>query len=255
MINENTAVAFYNNMDAVSFFDPSNIQDRSLISRTQNGDNIAFEELVQKYRHQLLNLVCWYAGRAADTDDILQAILCKVYFSLKKFDLNRPFYPWLKRIAVNRCFDERRRLRRRKTMTFAELDFDAPNAEVETLLRSPYNHYTNEKRDDLNEMLAVALRQLPGDYQQVLILHYLEQIPYEEIASMLECTPQAARVKACRARAALRRILENACQDAEIPFESYNLTLILDACNRQSARKMPILPVMSVSGVSPAFCN
>ena len=254
-MTENTASTFYNNAETISFFDPSNIQDRSLISRTQNGDHIAFEELVQKYRHQLLNLVCWYAGRAADTDDIFQAILCKVYFSLKKFDLSRPFYPWLKRIAVNRCFDERRRLRRRKTITFAELDIDAPNAEVEALLSFPYNHYASEKRDDLNEMLAVALRQLTKDYQQVLILHYLEQLPYEEIASRLECTPQAARVKACRARAALRRILVNACQDAEIPFESYNLTLMLDACSRQSARKMPVLPVMSIPGVTPAFCN
>jgi len=255
IMNESTAVAFSNFTNTVSFFDPSNIQDRTLISRTQNGDNIAFEELVQKYRHQLLNLVCWHAGPAADTDDILQAILCKVYFSLKKFDINRPFYPWLRRIAVNRCFDERRRLRRRKTMTFAELGLDTPNIDAETPLSFSCNHYSNEKRNDLSDMLAVALRQLPKDYQQVLILHYLEQLPYEEIASMLGCSPQAARVKACRARTALRRILVNACQDTAITFASYNLTRILDVCCRQSERKMPIFPVMSPPGGELAFCN
>src|SRR5512139_3476208 len=107
-----------------TIWNPSNLQDRALISRSQNGDQLAFEDLVRKYYHQLLTLVCWHAGPSADTDDILQLILCKVYFSLKKFDINRPFYPWLRRIAVNRCFDEKRRLRRRRTLTFAELKLE-----------------------------------------------------------------------------------------------------------------------------------
>ena len=254
-MNEITTAAVSDSAEAFSIFEPSNIQDRTLISRTQNGDNIAFEELVQKYRHQLLNLVCWHAGPAADTDDILQAILCKVYFSLKKFDLNRPFYPWLRRIAVNRCFDERRRLRRRKTITFAELGFDAPDVEMDTPLNFSTGYYANENRNDLSDMLAVALSQLPRDYQQVLVLHYLEQLPYEDVASALDCSPQAARVKACRAKTALRKILVNACRDAAVPFASYNLTHMLNACRRQSAQKMPLLPVMPPSGVGLAFCN
>jgi RNA polymerase sigma-70 factor (ECF subfamily) len=254
-MNNHIAAAFSDSAEAVSFFEPSNMQDRTLISRTQNGDHIAFEELVQKYRHQLLNLVCWHAGPSADTDDILQAILCKVYFSLKKFDINRPFYPWLRRIAVNRCFDERRRLRRRKTMTFAELGFDVPDVDAETPLNFSNNHYAREKRNDLSDVLAVALKQLPGDYQQILVLHYLEQLPYEEIAPVMNCSPQAARVKACRAKAALRRILLNACRDAAVPFASYNLTNILNVCRRQSAQKIPMLPIMPHPGGGLAFCN
>ena len=254
-MNESAAVTFSNYAETMSFFDQSNIQDQTLISRTKDGDDIAFEELMQKYRHQLLNLVCWHAGHAADIDDVLQAIICKVYFSLKKFDISRPFYPWLRRIAVNRCFDERRRLRRRKTVSFAEFGLDVPNAEAETPLCFSLNHYANENRNDLSDALAVALRLLPRDYQQVLILHYLEQLPYEEIASVLDCSSQAARVKACRARTALRRILANTCQDTAIPFASYNLTLILDACCRKSARKMSMLPVMPAHGGELAYCN
>lgn len=257
-MNENTASAFSDSSEAFSTFEPSNIQDRTLISRTKNGDHIAFEELVQKYRHHLLNLVCWHAGPTADTDDIMQTILCKVYFSLKRFDLDRPFYPWLRRIAVNRCFDERRRLRRRKTLSFAELGFDGSNAEPDTASWFSNYHPENENRDDLNGMLAVALRQLPRDYQQVLVLHYFEQLPYEEVAIALDCSAQAARVKACRARNALRRILVNACSSASIPFASYNLTHILNACNRQSTKKtpkMPMLPVTPPAVGGFAFCN
>ena len=253
-MNESTRATFSNSAEAFSVFEPSNIQDRALINRTKNGDNIAFEELVQKYRHQLLNIVCWHAGRAADADDIVQTILCKVYFSLKKFDINRPFYPWLRRIAVNRCFDERRRQRRRKTMTFAELGLE-PGVEMDMPLNMSNKYYANENRDDLSEALAVALEQLPKEYQDILVMHHLEQLPYEEIAAALNCSPQAARVKACRARAALRRILENACNDASVPFASYNLTRILNTCNRQAAQKMPILPVMPHSRGGLAYCN
>ena len=254
VMNEKNTSALSDSTEAVSIFEPSNMQDRALISRTQNGDNIAFEELMQKYRHQLLNLVCWHAGRAADADDIVQAILCKVYFSLKKFDINRPFYPWLRRIAVNRCFDERRRQRRRKTVTFAELGLDS-GFESDVPIYMTTKQYSNENHDDLSEVLAVALGQLSKEYQKILELHHLEQLPYEEIASVLDCSPQAARVKACRARAALRRILETACNDAAVPFASYNLTRILNACRRQAAQKMPILPVMTHSGGGFAYCN
>jgi len=219
--------------------DPSSMQDRTLISRTRDGDHGAFEELVRKYQHHLLNLVCWHAGPAADTDDILQLILCKVYFSLKKFDLNRPFYPWLRRIAVNRCFDERRRLRRRKALTFAELEMEDVGVEADPSALFSANPFSEGNRKELAAMLRAVLRQLPDDYRDILVLHHLEQRPYEEVAPMLRCSAQAARVKACRARAALRRLLVRTCKDSDIPFASADLMSILDACCRQTAPSSP----------------
>jgi len=228
-------------------WDPSSLQDQTLISRTRNGDHGAFETLIQKYRHQLSNLVCWHAGPAADTDDILQIILCKVYFSLKKFDINRPFYPWLRRIAVNRCFDERRRLMRRKALTFAELDMEETQVEAEAASGFSANPYSEENREELRAMLQTVLRQLPDEYRQVLILHHLRQLSYEEIAPILKCSPQAARVKACRARAALRKLLLRACDTTAVQFASSDLMRILDACCRQSPTRTSRKP-LPVSG-------
>ncbi len=213
----------------------SNLQDRTLISRSQNGDELAFEDLMRKYQTQLLSLVCWHAGRSADRDDILQHILCKVYFSLKSFDVNRPFFPWLRRIAVNRCCDERRRLRRRKTLTFAELDLEE-NCIGDDLpaLCSSANPYAANYQQELCSMLQSALRQLPEEYREVILLHHVHQLPYEEIGEILKCTARAARVKACRARAALRRLILRSFPEETVRWVSPAL-LALQSGSRQYA--------------------
>lgn len=232
----------------------SNLQDRALISRSQNGDQLAFEDLVRKYQHQLLSLVCWHAGPAADTDDILQLILCKVYFSLKSFDINRPFYPWLRRIAVNRCCDERRRLRRRRTLTFAELKIEETCLESESpALRAMANTYYADNQRAMGDALRAVIEQLPDEHREVIILRHLQQISYEEIGEVLQCTPRAARVKACRARAALRRLILQSSPAGAADSVSSNFFQRLNSRRRKNSAKeiysqrIPRLPAQANS--------
>ena len=81
-------------------------EDRELVARCRKGDALAFEELVRKYQQTILNLAYHYLGYQKDFEDVAQKIFTKVYFSLPKFDIRRPFFPWLYRIAVNQCYDE-----------------------------------------------------------------------------------------------------------------------------------------------------
>jgi RNA polymerase sigma-70 factor, ECF subfamily len=237
-----------------TIWDSSNLQDRSLISKSQNGDQIAFETLIQKYQHQLLSLVCWHAGPAADTDDLLQLIMCKVYFSLKSFDINRPFYPWLRRIAVNRCCDERRRLRRRKILTFADLNLEETGIEAELpALRAISNSYYSDRQQDLNDALNAIIEQLPKEYREIINLRHLQQNSYEEIAEMLQCTPRAARVKACRARTALKKLILKSSSEETTQPATFNIFQRLSDCFRRDAAQMlpqtriPRLPAQSNS--------
>jgi len=219
-----------------TFGDSSNLQDRALISKSQNGDQVAFEALLQKYQHQLSSLVCWHAGPAADTDDILQLIMCKVYFSLKSFDINRPFYPWLRRIAVNRCCDERRRLRRRRVLTFADLDLEETGIEAELpAFRTMVNPYYADRRQNLKDALHAVIAQLPREHREIITLRHLEQNSYEEIAEILQCTPRAARVKACRARTALRKLILNSSEMGTMRSISSGTVQRLHDCFRRDA--------------------
>jgi len=103
--------------------------DRNLVIRCQKGEEGAFEELVRKYQQTVFNLIYHSIGNRLDVEDIAQKVFSKVYFSLGKFDNKRPFFPWLYRIAVNQCYDELRRLKRRKFFTFTDLSLEIESIE------------------------------------------------------------------------------------------------------------------------------
>jgi RNA polymerase sigma-70 factor (ECF subfamily) len=167
--------------------------------------------------------------------------MCKVYFSLKSFDVNRPFYPWLRRIAVNRCCDERRRLRRRRVLTFADLDLEEAGIEAELpTFRAMINPYYADRRQNLKDALHAIIAQLSQEHREIITLRHLELNSYEEIAGILRCTPRAARVKACRARTALRKlILKSSESDTERSASSGIFQRLHDGFRRHAVQEPP----------------
>jgi RNA polymerase sigma-70 factor, ECF subfamily len=216
-------------------WNPSSLQDRTLISLSQKGDQVAFEALVRKYQHHLSGLVRRHAGRTTDGEDLLQRLICKVYFSLKSFDIDRPFYPWLRRVAVNLCLDERRRLRR-KARTFVELEPERIGA-TRARLGHAIDSCSAARKQEMNDMIRTVIGMLPEQYQEVINLYHLKQISYAEIGAMLNCTPRAARIRAFRARDALRRLLQKASSEEERCPASQTAFQRLDACCRQNLIK------------------
>jgi RNA polymerase sigma-70 factor (ECF subfamily) len=184
--------------------------DRALVSRCQSGDEAAFEQLVRKYQQVVFNLIYHNLGYRGDVEDVAQKVFSKVYFSLSKFDNKRPFFPWLYRIAVNQCYDELRRARRRRLITFSELSLDDSDA-IEKLVSQPETAAANPPEDkEMHALLLRLLDQLPDPQRTALVMRDLEDVPYEKLAEVLNCTEQAARLKVFRARARLRDLMEKA---------------------------------------------
>jgi RNA polymerase sigma-70 factor (ECF subfamily) len=192
--------------------EPYSDDDRKLVGRCQEGDPAAFEELVRKYQQTIFNLVYHYMGSRNDVEDVAQKVFTKIYFSLPKFDLQRPFFPWLYRIAINQCYDELRRIRRQKTHTFSELSLEETGS-IEKLIRQHVApQIPDEDRQEMQVILRKMLNQLPDQQRLAIVLRDLEVIPYSEIAKILKCTEQAARLKVFRARARLKTLMERALQ-------------------------------------------
>jgi RNA polymerase sigma-70 factor, ECF subfamily len=182
-------------------------EDQILVRRCQSGDDTAFEELVRKYQQTLFNVIYHNMGRHGEIEDIAQKIFTKVYFSLRKFDNARPFFPWVYRIAVNQCYDEMRRARRHRSITFTELNLqEAEN--IENLLKQEQVQETPvEERKELHDLLYQMLDRLPEKQRKALVLRDLEDVPYDQMAELMNCTEQAARLKVFRARTRLRDLM------------------------------------------------
>ena len=185
-------------------------EDRELVTLCQKGDQHAFEKLVRKYQQTVLNLAYHYIGHRNEIEDVAQKIFVKVYFSLEKFDTNRPFLPWLYRISINQCYDELRKIRRQKLHMFSELTQEETR-DIENLInKNAISQASYEIQHDLQSLLYGTLNQLPDKQRISIILRDLEALPYVEIAKILKCSEQAARLKVFRARARLRELLTKA---------------------------------------------
>jgi RNA polymerase sigma-70 factor (ECF subfamily) len=180
--------------------------DRDLVTRCQSGDEAAFEELVRRYQQTVFNLAYHYIGYRDEVEDVAQKIFVKIYFSLPKFDAERPFFPWLYRIAINQCYDELRRIRRQKTHTFSELNLEETGRIENLLSQSGPAPLSDHDREEMQVLLRKALNQLPRQQKLAIVLRDLESIPYSRIAEILKCSEQAARLKVFRARARLKTI-------------------------------------------------
>jgi RNA polymerase sigma-70 factor, ECF subfamily len=191
--------------------------DRKLIARCQAGDSPAFEELVAKYQQTVLNLVYHYIGPHGEIEDAAQKIFVKIYFSLPKFDNKRPFFPWLYRIAINQCYDELRRARRHKTRTFTELDLEDAESIEKLILQAESPQHSDEKRQEMHALLHRMLDQLPDQQRTAIVLRDIETVPYPQVAEILKCTEQAARLKVFRARSRLKKLVEKALQAKNPP--------------------------------------
>lgn len=183
-------------------------EDRELIARCRNGEELAFEELVRKYQQTVLNLAYHYLGFQKDFEDVAQKIFTKVYFSLPKFDTRRPFFPWLYRIAVNQCYDELRRIRRLRTRTFSELSTEETNNVENLISQHDVSPSSDEDRKEMLALLHKMLDQLPDQQRMAIVLRDIEDLSYSKLAEILKCTEQAARLKVFRARSRLKLLVE-----------------------------------------------
>jgi len=196
--------------------DPYSDDDSDLIRRCKKGDESAFEEIVRKYQQTVFNVVYHNIGHRGDVEDVAQKIFTKVYFSLSKFDDNRPFFPWFYRIAKNQCYDELRRLRRQKVRTFTELNLEDTDRIEALVSQNEIPPSSPQDSKEIHALLLKLLGGLPDRQKMAIVLRDIEDVSYERMAEILNCTEQAARLKVFRARSRLKQLVERALRRKEL---------------------------------------
>ncbi len=180
-------------------------RDSRLVSRTLAGDGEAFEDLVLLYYDRIRALVYHHLHREDELDDALQEIFLKAYQALPNFRKRSNFYTWLYRIASNYCIDRLRKKRLELISLDASESRDSIEARLPGSPNSPEDSFTSSERVKLVRM---ALDKLDPIYQNILVLRELEGLTYEELVESLDIGIGTVKSRLARARAELKKILE-----------------------------------------------
>ncbi len=157
-------------------------KDSELISLYVSGDDTALKELIDKYTPQIYNFVRRFVGNN-EADDITQEIFVKVWKSLEKFNQNKSsFKTWIFTIARNTVIDF---LRRKNSIPFSSLDNEENNFSETIKDEAILPDEILQKLQDV-DLLNSLLEKLPEQFQTVLILHYQEEMTFDEISQVLE---------------------------------------------------------------------
>jgi RNA polymerase sigma-70 factor (ECF subfamily) len=176
--------------------------DKELVKRVQKGDKGAFDLLVLKYEHKIVNLVMRYVRDPEQALDISQEAFIKAYRALPRFRGDSAFYTWLYRIAVNTAKNYLASQRRRPMDI--ELDMQDPDQYgLHAKLKETDTPEAVTLSQELQETLERAIEALPDDLRTAIILRELDGMSYEEIAQTMDCPVGTVRSRIFRARDAI----------------------------------------------------
>ena len=176
--------------------------DEALAARAGRGDRRAFERLVRRHRSALYRFVRRYAGQRDDAYDILQETFVAAWLSSSRFDPSRPFLPWLRIIALNKCRDFGRRQMVRRLL------LRATRAEPDT---SDLWNSEGDVRSDADRLAQLdrAVAALPAFYKEPLLLTLVSGLSHQEAAEILHTTAKAIEMRIYRAKRKLATDLDD----------------------------------------------
>jgi len=172
--------------------------DDQLVRRTLAGDREAFGTLVERHRRRAYNLALRMLGREEDARDATQEAFLTAFRKLSSFRGDAAFSTWLHRVTVNACYDL---LRRSARAPLAPSGDDQPQPEPGPPI--PDHAEATADRVDVRR----ALLGLPPEHRAVLVLHDVQDLPYEEVARILGVPVGTVKSRLHRARVALGREL------------------------------------------------
>jgi RNA polymerase sigma-70 factor (ECF subfamily) len=154
--------------------------DRALVLRVRGGDAEAFGDLVQRYQSSVYNVCYRLLGEAGAAEDQAQEAFIRAYERLDRFDAERPFGPWVRRVAANLCLN--RLAGSRGPSLSLDDERDARNERVFDPAPDPA---AAREQAEVAEALRAAIAALPPHYRAVIELRHFHDLSYAEIGAEL----------------------------------------------------------------------
>ena len=179
--------------------------DTELIAAVRKGDVSQFEPLITRYQPRVFATARRYARREDEIQDIVQEVFIKAFQKLDSFRAEAPFEHWLMRLAVRTCYDFLRAHQRNRETTLTDLS----DPEVDWLERFAAGPEDNSKNTDAaRALIERVMAQLSPEARLVITLLEIEDRSVKEIAQITGWSVPLVKVRAFRARAQMKKILE-----------------------------------------------
>ena len=181
--------------------------DKLFVERARQGDESAFEALVNLYGKKVYNTACRICKNEADAEDVAQEVFLKVYRALPNFKGESSFSTFLYRVTVNACLDFVRRSGRAAAESLVRQDADGEEYEY-LPADAEQTPERQSERAELRETLRRSILRLSDEHRAVILLRDVNGLSYEEIAEVLSCSVGTVKSRINRAREKLREILK-----------------------------------------------
>lgn len=181
--------------------DTSSTHESSLLLQAQQGDKLAFGKLVQIHQTAVFNVAYRVLGNRQAAEDAAQEAFLRAYRALDRFDRQRPFAPWVKRISVNVCLNWLEAERIRPQISAADLgtSTETPVRPEQWAAKQPTPEQTMIQAET-SQQLRAAIIQLPPQYRAVIELRHFQELSYAEMAKTLERPVSSVKSDLFRAR-------------------------------------------------------
>lgn len=176
--------------------------DASLVASALAGQEAAFSMLVRRHKDRVYRFVRSYVADADEAYDLTQETFAAAWSALGRYDKDRPFPAWIKRIALNKCRDWGRRRAVRRFFFGAESIETSPDIPTAT---DPDDETLQRNLTRLDQAIAA----LPAGLKEPLLLTAISGMSHHDAARVLSLTPKAVETRVYRAKVALARALRD----------------------------------------------
>jgi RNA polymerase sigma-70 factor (ECF subfamily) len=175
--------------------------DESLVRRFLDGESSAFGTLVERHQTRVFNLCLRILGNREDAFDAAQETFMLALRKVGQFRGDAAFTTWLHRVAVNACYDELRKQQRRPMLHVV------PPGETDEPREAgpPSADHADEVSGSIDA--AAALVRVPEEFRIALVLADIQDLPYDQIARILEVPVGTVKSRVHRGRIALAKAM------------------------------------------------
>jgi RNA polymerase sigma-70 factor, ECF subfamily len=171
--------------------------DYGLMQAVQRGDMVAFNSIVDRYKDRLMNVIGRMLSSTEEAEDVVQETFVRVYQHRQSFNFQHCFSTWIYTIALNLARNE---LRKRKRFKFLDVnDMQGAESELAVEMKLPSR---------IPQALESAIQNLPEKYRTAFMLRDIQEMPYDEVAKVLNVPLGTVKSRVNRARMMLKEELQ-----------------------------------------------